>query len=407
MFPMWTSGTYSTKLFQSFKRVIGTVTDGTVSQFQKIPSTPLIVTLQVNGKSIDAMIDTGSSTTIISRTLLYKLIHRPRIKFKRNTYRTASNTNLCTIGLVQLKVNIEEIPTFVLAEISADLCTELVLGNDWITANGIDIITTQRHIRKCNGSQTATVPFNSNTKRDHMVSPIERFNRVDKPHGHTSPSTMVNISESPSQSNATPAQSESTCRVCFEVFSTKRCLFAHLGVSGHYAEEKIDGSIEQLPPFVYDHINQSIQHIDNPRDRKKVQSTLVKYASVFDTSKATTIQSIVKHTIEVNNSRPIVQRPYRKTEEQETAITNLCQAIPSRQGYSALSVALGFARGVANEEGYIVEVLSRLQEFERCHGERQLPIAPHSRDLRRSPGSEVLHQTGFSRRLSPDPNRRT
>ena len=149
---MWTGGTHPTKLLQSFKRVVGTVTDGTVSQFKKIPSTPLIVTLQVNGKSIDAMIDTGSSTTIITRTLLYKLIHRPRIKYKRNTYRTASNTNLWTIGLVQLKVNIEDIPTFVLAEISTDLCTELVLGNDWITANGIDIITTQRHIRKCNGS---------------------------------------------------------------------------------------------------------------------------------------------------------------------------------------------------------------------------------------------------------------
>lgn len=322
---MWTCGSYSTKLSQSFKRVIETVTDGTVSQFQKIPSTPLLVNLQVNGKSIDAMIDTGSSTTIISRTLLYKLIHRPRIRFKRNTYRTASNTNLCTIGLVQLEVDIGEIPTFVLAEISTDLCTELVLGNDWITANGIDIITTQRHIRKCNGSQTATVPFYSNTKRDHIVSPIERFNRVDKANGDTSSSTMVNISESPSQSNATSAQSESACRVCFEVFPTKRCLFAHLGVSGHYAEQKVDGSLEQLPRFVYDHINQSIHHIDNPRDRKRVQSTLVKYASVFDTSKATTIQSIVKHTIEVNNSRPIVQRPYRKTEEQETAITNLCQ----------------------------------------------------------------------------------
>ena len=322
---MWTGGTHPTELFQSFKRLVGTVIDGTVSHFRKIPSAPLIVILQVNEKPIDAMIDTGSSTSIISRTMLHNLIRRPRIKYQRNTYRTASNTNLYTIGLVQLKVNIGNIPTFVLAEISTNLCTQLVLGNDCITANGIDIITTERYIRKCNGSQTATVPFNCNTNRDHIVFPIERFHCVDKANGDTSSSTMVNHPETPSPSNARPAQSNSTCRVCFEVFSTKRCLFAHLRVSGHYAEQKVDGWIEQLPQVVYDHINQSIQHIENPRDRKKLQSTLVKYASVFDTSKATTIQSIVKHTIEVNNSRPIVQRPYRKTEQQETAITDLCQ----------------------------------------------------------------------------------
>ena len=249
---MWTGDTYSRKLFQSFKRLPRTATDRTVSHFQKMPTAPLIVTLQVSGKSIDAMIDTGSSTSIITRTMLYKLIHRPRIKYKRNTYRTTSNTSLCTIGLVQLKVNVEDIPTFVLAEIFTDLCIDLVLGSDWITANGIDIIPTERHIRKCNGSQNATVPFNWNTNRDHIVFPLEQFDRVNKAKGDTSSSTMVNRSEVPSQSNARPAQSNSTCRVCFEVFSTKRCLFAHLRVSGHYAEQKVDGSIEQLPQVVYD-----------------------------------------------------------------------------------------------------------------------------------------------------------
>jgi ABC-type phosphate transport system substrate-binding protein len=56
-----------------------------------------------------------------------------------------------------------------------------------------------------------------------------------------------------------------------------------------------------------------------------VELILIKYNELFDLSKATTINTTVKHTIEVKNTRPIVQRPYRKTSTQEKIIAEMCQ----------------------------------------------------------------------------------
>ncbi|CAF5130357.1 unnamed protein product, partial [Rotaria magnacalcarata] len=41
--------------------------------------------------------------------------------------------------------------------------------------------------------------------------------------------------------------------------------------------------------------------------------------------KSTTIRSIVKHTINITSTRPIVQRPYRKTTAQEKIIADMCE----------------------------------------------------------------------------------
>lgn len=106
---MWTSGSFTTILSQSFKRLTGTVNDGTVSDLEKNPSMPLIVTVQVNRKFVNAMIDTGSARSIIHINTLHKLIHRPRIKYQNNAHRTANNSELCTIGLVRLVVNIKKV----------------------------------------------------------------------------------------------------------------------------------------------------------------------------------------------------------------------------------------------------------------------------------------------------------
>ena len=106
-----------------------------------------------------------------------------------------------------------------------------------------------------NTSESAVSPL------DHIVFSIERFHWADNANDGTSPLAKVEAFESPAQSKLQLDPSNSTCRVCSEVFSTKGCLFAHSRVSGHYAEVKV----------VYGDINQSVQYIDNPRDRKKVQ----------------------------------------------------------------------------------------------------------------------------------------
>ncbi len=159
----------------SFKRTTGTVGDGSVPDNNKNPSTPLIVTLQINNKPIDAMIDTGSAHSLIHINTLRKLIHRPHIIYQKNIHRTANNGELRTIGLVKLKINMENIPTIIFAEIAVDLCTSLVLGNDWIRRNSIDIIYTKQHLRKRQGPHLVTVPFSTYDQETYVVSLIHRI----------------------------------------------------------------------------------------------------------------------------------------------------------------------------------------------------------------------------------------
>ena len=387
---MWTKWSFTTTLFLSFKRVTETAEDGPVSNYNKNPSTPLIVSLYVNHKLINAMIDTGSANSLIHIDTLRKLPYRPHIRYQKNIHRTANNSELRTIGLVNLKIHIGEIPTFILTEVAIDLCTDLVLGNDWIRKNKIDIITTEQQIRKRHGAYIATVPFSTYDEDHYSVSPIYNIEilpeqqliipvrvgienadsviftpseetlgkrRILMPHSllkienGTAWTTIMSASQSPQMINTRmllgtvsfpsptaasipllPKQHietfkprELTCRSCHREFSAKKELFDHLHYSGHYSRINSSGSFERLPSAVLEKIKDLSGHITNSNHRKQLETILIKYGEIFDTSTATTINTTVKHTIEVRNSRPIVQRPYRKTAEQERIIEEMCE----------------------------------------------------------------------------------
>ncbi|CAF1523912.1 unnamed protein product, partial [Rotaria sordida] len=368
----------------------GTVDDGAVPNNKKNPSTPLIVSLHVNHKLINAMVDTGSANSIIHIKTLRKLIHQPHIIYQKNVHRTANNSELNTIGLVKLKIYIKNIPTFVLAEVAVHLCTGLILGNDWITQNCIDIITSEKCIRKHYGKYTIIAPFSNYDQEKYFVLPIHpvhilpeqemiiparvkiknadtivftpaedfiKKKRILIPHTSLKIEngitwiTVMNANKVPQYLNRkmilgtvsfpTPSSIslpllptkqvetvkplELKCRICYVEFLSKKELFNHLYKAGHYSSIDINGSTQQLSPVVHENIKRLVEHIPNARDNKEVELILIKYGEIFDTSKATTIKTTVKHTIEVKNTRPIVQRPYRKTAAQEKIIEEMCE----------------------------------------------------------------------------------
>ncbi|CAF5086557.1 unnamed protein product, partial [Rotaria magnacalcarata] len=144
------------------------------------------------------MIDTGSAKSIIHINTLYKLIHRPYINYQNRLHSTANNGELRTIGSVNLRIRLKNILTFILAEVAIDLCTGLVLGNDWISKNEIDIITTQKCIRKRRGSYVATIPFLNYYQEAYPVYPIYSI--------HTLPKQRVKTLNKP----------DLKCRTCYE-----------------------------------------------------------------------------------------------------------------------------------------------------------------------------------------------
>jgi hypothetical protein len=314
------------------------VNDGTAPRSKKNPSSPLIVRLHVNHQLFNVMVDTGSANSIIHINTLRKLKPQPHIKHLKNIYRTANNSELHTIGLVKLKINIKNISTFILAEVALDLCTGLILGNDWIQQNGIDIITTQQNIRKRQGQKIVTVPFSNYYKNYPIMTIVEikplpeqqsrKLERVEMENDDTSPvpiPTLESLSLLPEQQAGTNTSNQLQCRTCYKKFPTKKKLFDHLYQQGHYSKGGERYPSKQLSSTVWETIRNLVEHITNSRDRKQVELILMKNAKMFDTSKGTTINTTVKHTIEVKNSPPIVQRPYRKTEAQEKIIEEMCE----------------------------------------------------------------------------------
>ena len=293
-------------MFTSFKRVTGTVNDGAVPAQQKNPLSPLVVNLQINQKPIQAMIDTGSTHSIIHINTLHQLIDRPFIRYTNKVHLTANNSELQTIGSVNLIIHMENIPTKVLAEVATELCVGLILGTDWIFGNGINIISTRGWIEKQQGSSTAIILFSS------YVQQLES--------NPSFTSSMLSLQSVPS---INPSRFQ--CRICYQDHLTKKQLFEHLDEYSHYATTNVKGIIDKSPPEVIERINDLVEHISNARIKQKSREILIQHGQLFDLSKSTTINTVVKHTIETDNIRPIAQRPYRKSPIQEKVIADLCE----------------------------------------------------------------------------------
>lgn len=133
----------------------GTHDGGDSSTFNKNPSItntlsskilyPIYVQVEVNNKRQHAIIDTGSAVTIINQQFLKK-IHHKKFIHKRKSHRSANSTNINIIGEIELEIKVQGHKTFILADVAANLVTDLLLGNDWISGNNVIIDTPQRQI---------------------------------------------------------------------------------------------------------------------------------------------------------------------------------------------------------------------------------------------------------------------
>ena len=106
---------------------------------------PIYVQAEVNNKRQHAIIDTGSAVTIINQQFLKK-IHHKKFIHKRKSHRSANSTNINIIGEIELEIKVQGHKTFILADVAANLVTDLLLGNDWISGNNVIIDTPQRQI---------------------------------------------------------------------------------------------------------------------------------------------------------------------------------------------------------------------------------------------------------------------
>ena len=132
--------------------------DGHATYSQQKPSKLLFVHLSVNNMNTKIMIDTGSTISAITPAYLERIYHEP-IHRAIKVCKAANNSDLKILGMVELKILVQNIATKVNAFIIENLCTDVLLGNDWCNNYNIDISYYFHDITIWVGNQSALVPF--------------------------------------------------------------------------------------------------------------------------------------------------------------------------------------------------------------------------------------------------------
>ena len=138
---MWTIGSSTSQLSNTlFFRVKGSDDGddpcGATKSSTTTTFSPVFVKVLCNNTPQEALIDTGSTITIIHEHLLNKIPHKNFLQKTKN-YLSANCSTLNIIGETLLEININGIKTKVIADVTTNLVTDLILGSDWIQSNNV------------------------------------------------------------------------------------------------------------------------------------------------------------------------------------------------------------------------------------------------------------------------------
>ncbi|CAF2735292.1 unnamed protein product [Rotaria sp. Silwood2] len=102
------------------------------------------------------LIDAGSAITIIHQHLLNDIPHQELIP-KTINHLSANCSTLNIIGEISLEINVNGIKTTIIADVTTNLVTNLILGSDWIQANNVYFLTPEQRIMiRSRGKEVST-----------------------------------------------------------------------------------------------------------------------------------------------------------------------------------------------------------------------------------------------------------
>ncbi|CAF5192477.1 unnamed protein product, partial [Rotaria sp. Silwood1] len=102
--------------------------------------------------------DTGSAITIIHQHLLNDIPHEKLIP-KTMNHLSANCSTLNIIGEIPLEINVNGIKTTIIADVTTNLVTNLILGSDWIQSNNVYILTPEQRIMIRSRGKEVSTPF--------------------------------------------------------------------------------------------------------------------------------------------------------------------------------------------------------------------------------------------------------
>ena len=330
------------------------VRDGRVSVNSINPSL-IIIPVSINGSSIHAMVDTGATHTLITRSLLLTLPHPP----VQSTTVTAAflgdaSTTIAIRGVVRLCIYINRIPTFVSVYVVDSLNIDLILGMDWCSQNNVQLHVGEKTLRLQHSrfgctqvpfldsidiparlAQSITLlphhehiirlytpissadsvcftPANLFCRKRHIVMPeavlkVNRFHTYMLVYNSSNTSRILKKHTTLGNMNYFPPSAVSTSIVT----CSSSVNFPHLG---SLPIPSVPNSLPNTPsPEVTTVLEQLVCHLSDAQQKSEFAAILHRHQRVFDLSSHSIAKTTIPHVIVTGDHPPISVRPYYRT----------------------------------------------------------------------------------------------
>ncbi|CAF1949063.1 unnamed protein product [Rotaria magnacalcarata] len=302
------------------------------------------------------MLDTGATQSFITKTALTKTKHLPLNNNQQHYLMADGYTTFKIVGLVKIFIDINQIKTNIVVGVVDSLCTDCILGMNFINKYKVNINNKNKQIEISTSNNKATIsmddkikdiitpcqllnntciyPYQENTikitlrlaKGELLFSPAHQLIHKENliiPHSfisivnHIAWITVYNptsrIRYLKSNTIIGTASFTSSTNYIATIFDSR-------------TKEKIDeDQTQSLSASSEQHINTLLTHIKDQQQLKELLNVLKKHHSLFDASKTTIAQTSMSHLICTGDNPPTTSKPYLQTIEKQNATYDTIQ----------------------------------------------------------------------------------
>lgn len=284
------------------------------------PSTPplLFITTLVNSQPMKILIDTGAQHSFINEQCLKS---NPHFKYSTDQHQkfflADGLTSLTVTGTVHLNIHMGHILTNILAFVTTNLCTDLILGLDYLSKYDFDIQPKKKSFLFHFQDQQVVIPIDTPTtsikfpiKLSHSMAIQSRCQQSAPVFNYYNSLNLVNSSNF-------PRYIRNGSIVGTEMDDNSGCVGNEAG-EFQAAPLLLNPSLQQLNSItpskpcntVREALSELIPHLIDSVQYDRIQSLLFKYESTFDTSQYTIARTKLSHVIETYPHTPPVTKCY-------------------------------------------------------------------------------------------------
>ncbi|CAF1164741.1 unnamed protein product [Rotaria magnacalcarata] len=234
------------------------------------------------------MFDSGSTQSFINEEVLNRTVHFP-INYKKHYYLLADgNTTFEVTGTVKIFVEINHIKTNIVVGVVNSLCTDCILGMDYITKYKVNLNNQQLRVQVHTPFKTLRIPMVEQSTKPKIKCWLSKSDRSN-----------------PSQEKRLPL-------ISTIFYNNKK-------------EKYHENNLSMLTSASEHHIKSLLIHLHDLPQFHELKQILTKYQPLFDTSRTTMAQTSIPHVICTSDNPPISSKPYPQTLEKQNATFEIIQ----------------------------------------------------------------------------------